>query len=104
MAPAWGFRLLVERLHEEAEAVVGDEGRNFAALIELSMRRSAGKISEAEYAAEEAALLQRLSDIRDAREEWLAPEEEWDEAVDDGDDAAVDAPDTDAAEPVEAAC
>src|SRR5262245_49282999 len=61
MGPAWGFRLFVEQLHEEAQAELHDDGRAFADLIELSMRRSAGQISDEEFADEEAQLLERLS-------------------------------------------
>jgi hypothetical protein len=71
MAPVWGFRFVLERLQEEAEANLRDEGRGFAELIDLSMRHSAGKLSDAEYAEQEAALLDRLSAIRESREELL---------------------------------
>jgi hypothetical protein len=82
MAPVWGFRFVLERLRDEAEAVLHDEGRAFAELIELSMRRSAGQLSDAEYADQETQLLERLSAIRDYKEELLngeldAPEDAW---------------------------
>ena len=81
--PVRGFRFLLEQLREEAEAALHDEGRAFAELIDLSMRRNTGQISEAEYAEQEAELLDRLSAIREYREELLHPEpdleeeEEW---------------------------
>lgn len=62
--PVWGFRMIAEKLCAEAEAVAHDEGRGFAELLDLSMRRNAGRISDAEYAEQEAALLERLSAIR----------------------------------------
>jgi hypothetical protein len=74
MAPAWGFCSLVERLKSEAEASLYDEGRGFAELIELSMRRSAGELSDEEFAVQEAAVLDRLSAIRESREQEA---EEW---------------------------
>lgn len=67
--PVWGFRLFVERLRDEADAVLHDEGRAFAELIQLSMRRNAGQLSEAEFAEQEKELLQRLSSIRDYKDE-----------------------------------
>jgi hypothetical protein len=78
MAPVWGLRFVIERLHEEAEAVLRDEGRAFAELIDLSMRRSTGQLSEAEYAEQEAELLERLDSIREYRHELLhaQPDEE----------------------------
>ncbi len=80
--PVRGFRFLLEQLRDEAEAALHDEGRAFAELIDLSMRRNTGQISEAEYAEQEAELLERLSSIREYREGLLHPEpdleeEEW---------------------------
>jgi hypothetical protein len=81
MAPVWGFRFVLERLSDEAEAVMHDEGRAFAELIELSMRRGSGQLSDDAYAEQEAALLERLSSIREYRDELLRAEgdvdEEW---------------------------
>jgi hypothetical protein len=82
MAPVWGFRLLLEQLREEAEAVLRDEGRAFAELIDLSMRHNTGQLSDAEYAEQEAELLERLSSIREYRNELLhtpmaESEEDW---------------------------
>ncbi len=80
--PVRGFRFLMERLRDEAEAALLDEGRTFAELIDLSMRRNAGQLSDAEYAEQEAELLGRLNTIREYREELLyadleVEEEEW---------------------------
>ncbi len=81
--PVLGFRFVLERLREEAEAVLLDEGRAFAELIDLSMRHNAGQLTDAEYAEQETALLERLSSIRDYRNELLNAEAD----IDDGDDA-----------------
>jgi hypothetical protein len=80
--PLRAFRFLLERLHDEAEAVLRDEGRAFAELIDLSMRHNAGQLTEAEYIEQEAHLLERLNSIRDYRNELLhadayEDEEEW---------------------------
>lgn len=82
MVPVRGFRFILERLRDEAEAVLRDEGRAFAELIDLSLRHDVGQISDAEYAEQEAELLERLNWIREYRDELLHPqpdmeEEEW---------------------------
>lgn len=98
-APASGFRLLLEQLRDEADAVLFDEGRAFAELIELSMRHGAGQLSDDEYAAREAELLERLDSMR-AVEDESSIESGWDddgeleaEASDDDDGSLDAAPD-----------
>lgn len=82
MGPVRGFRFILERLRDEAEAVLRDEGRAFAELIDLGLRHDAGQISDGDYAEQEADLLERLSSIRDYRDDLLhaslaVDEEEW---------------------------
>lgn len=82
MAPVWGFRVLMERLRDEADAVLRDEGRAFAELIDLSMRHNTGQLTDDEYAEQEAELLERLSSIREYRHDLLhtpvgQSEEDW---------------------------
>lgn len=74
--PVWGFRLLLERIRDEADAALRDEGRAFAELIGLSMRHNAGELSDAEFAEQEAEMLERLSSIREYRDELLRGETE----------------------------
>ena len=91
--PVKAFRFLVERLHEEAQAALRDEGRAFAELIDLSMRHGAGQLSDAEYAEQEAVLLGRLSSIRDHRTELLQAGQEVEAQMDEGealDDEALE--------------
>lgn len=76
--PVWGFRLLLERIRDEADAALRDEGRAFAELIGLSMRHNAGELSDAEFAEQEAEMLERLSSIREYRDELLRGETEGD--------------------------
>jgi hypothetical protein len=90
MAPVWSFRFVIERLREEAEAALHDEGRAFAQLIELSMRRNSGQLTEAEYAEQETQLLDRLSSIREYKDELLNAELDADADVDDAEDAWID--------------
>jgi hypothetical protein len=82
MAPVWGFRFLLERLRDEAEAVLRDEGRAFAELIELSMRHSSGQLTDAQYTEQESQLLERLNSIREYRHELLHGESVEDDEVD----------------------
>lgn len=80
MAPVWGFRFLLERLRDEADAVLRDEGRAFAELIDLSMRHSAGQLTDAQFAEQEAELLEHLNSIREYRNELLHGEPDEDDA------------------------
>ena len=82
LAPVWGFRFVLERLRDEAEAVLRDEGRAFAELIDLSMRHSTGQLTDAQYTEQEAVLLERLSTIREYRHDLMhngsiEDDEEW---------------------------
>jgi hypothetical protein len=77
--PVSGFRLLLERLRDEAEAVLHDEGRAFAELIDLSKRHNAGQLSDAEFAEQESEVLERLSSIRDYKDELLHAQRDVDE-------------------------
>jgi hypothetical protein len=81
--PVHGFWFVLERLREDAEAALRDEGRAFAELIDLSMRHGAGQLSDEEFARQEAALLERLSSIREYRDELLHGESGVDEDEDD---------------------
>lgn len=68
-APVRGFGFFLERIRDEAEAALFDEGRAFAELIDLSMRHNVGQLSDGEFAEQETALLERLNTIREYREE-----------------------------------
>jgi len=65
--PVRGLRFIAERVKEEVDAEL-DPGRRAqqvqAELIDLSVRRDLGQISEDEYAAQEAALLEQLNALR----------------------------------------
>jgi hypothetical protein len=74
--PVTGFRVLLERLRDEAEGAMRDEGRAFAELIDLSMRHKDGQLSDLEFAEQEDALLARLESIREYRDELLQNERE----------------------------
>jgi Gas vesicle protein G len=78
-APVRGFGFFLERIRDEAEAVLFDEGRAFAELIDLSMRHTAGQVSDGEFAERETELLERLSSIRENRDEMLDAELDGDD-------------------------
>jgi hypothetical protein len=79
--PVRGFRFMLERLRDEAESVLRDEGRAFAELIDLSMRHNAGQLSDDEYVQQEAELLERLTSIREYYNELQYAEFEDDELM-----------------------
>lgn len=91
-APVMGFHFVLERLRDEADAVLHDEGRGFAELIALSMRHKAGQLSDAEFAEQETELLERLSSMREYREAALEVDEDWslDPELDLDDDGLLD--------------
>ena len=77
--PVRGFRFFLERIHDEAAAVMLDEGRAFADLIDLSMRHNQGLLTDDEFVEEEVQLIARLSSIREFRDELEQAELEVDE-------------------------
>jgi hypothetical protein len=81
MGTVSGLRFVVEKLREQADAVLHDEGRAFAELVQLSMRRNTGQLSDEEYAEQEAELLERLSAIRNYRDELQQAEQDEYEVV-----------------------
>jgi hypothetical protein len=78
--PVHGFRFILERLRDEAEGALRDEGRAFAELIDLSMRHNAGQLSDAEFAEQEEAMLERLNSIREYRDGLRHAEPDVDES------------------------
>jgi hypothetical protein len=65
--PVRGLRFIAERVKEQVDAE-SDPARRAeqvqAELVRLSVRRDLGQISEDEYAAQEAVLLQQLNALR----------------------------------------
>ena len=64
LAPVTGTVWVAERLQEQAEAEYYDEGAIQAQLREIDAARRAGEIEEADAAAAEDALLERLLEGR----------------------------------------
>lgn len=63
--PIDGTLWLAEKLLEQAEAEIYDEGKVKAALMELELRLDLGEIDEETYMAGEDQLLERLREIRE---------------------------------------
>jgi gas vesicle protein GvpG len=64
LAPVRGTVWIAERILEQAEAEMGDEGAIVAQLMEIDAAREAGEIGEQEAAEAEDILLERLIAIR----------------------------------------
>ena len=65
--PARGLRFIAEQVKEQVDAELDPARRAEqvqAELIRLSVQRDLGQISEDEYAAQEAALLEQLNALR----------------------------------------
>ena len=67
LAPVRGTVWIAERILEQAEAELDDEGAIVAQLMEIDAAREAGEISEQEAADSEDILLERLIAIRGER-------------------------------------
>lgn len=74
--PYRGFVGILRAIQEQVEAQLMDEARVQGELMQLSIRHSAGQISDAEYDKREAELLEKLNNIRAAKEELLAAQSE----------------------------
>jgi hypothetical protein len=64
LAPIRGTVWLAERIQEQAEAEMYDESAIRTSLLELEEAREAGVMDEAEIAAAEDMLIERLMEIR----------------------------------------
>jgi hypothetical protein len=69
LAPVRGTVWLAERIQEQAEAELYDEGAIQEQLMQLEAQHAAGEIDDEELAAAEDALLERLVEARGLGEE-----------------------------------
>ena len=76
MGPARGLQFILEQIKAQVDTELLDEGRVRAELVALSVRHDLGEISDAEYAAQETALLEQLDAIRAYKEGLLEPDTE----------------------------
>jgi|SRR5690242_1791267 len=64
--PTRGLIFILEQIREQADAEMFDQDAIEEELLALSLRHELGEITEAEFAAQEDDLLQRLNSIRAA--------------------------------------
>ena len=67
--PLDGLLWVAERIKEQAEAELYDEGAVRGHLLELELKLDMGEITEEEYEAAEDQLIELLNEIRERREE-----------------------------------
>lgn len=72
--PVRGLLFVFQQIKERVDAEQLDERIVERELVTLSLRRDLGEVSEAEYLADEAALLERLNAIRAYKESLAEPE------------------------------
>jgi hypothetical protein len=70
--PMAGLRFCLNQVLEAAEAELSDDTPVKEALLELQLHLEEGEVSEEEYVEAEAALMQRLREIRAYREARLS--------------------------------
>jgi hypothetical protein len=68
LAPVRGTVWIAERILEQAEAELDDEGAIMAQLMDIDAAREAGEIGEQEAAEAEDVLLERMIAIRSGNE------------------------------------
>ncbi len=68
-APAAGIRYCIEKVVEYAEHELTDDEPVREQLLELQIELEDGRVTEEEYAEREAALLARLREIRERRQQ-----------------------------------
>ena len=81
--PARGIQFILEQIQAEAEAAQMDEGRLQTRLMNLSLRRDMGEMSEEEYLAQETEILDQLDAIRASGEAETTEDSEQDDPYDD---------------------
>jgi gas vesicle protein GvpG len=64
--PTRGLIFILEQIREQADAELFDQDAIEEELLALSLRHDLGEIGEAEFAAQENELLQRLNGLRAA--------------------------------------
>lgn len=62
--PVYGLTFVLEQIQAQVDAQLLDEGQVTASLMTVGLQHELGEISDEEYAAQEAALLDQLNAIR----------------------------------------
>jgi hypothetical protein len=66
--PTRGIGFVVKRIRDQVEAEYLDEGKVRGELLDLELRYQHGEIDDTQYKEQEAAILDRLNEIRAYRE------------------------------------
>src|SRR5690348_3773943 len=81
--PARGLLFIVEQLKAQVDdALLGETSSIEDELLTLGMRYEQGELSDEDYAAQEAHLLEELNRVRREQEEWFQGAEADDSASD----------------------
>lgn len=84
LGPVHGLSFILRQIQQQAEEEWLDEGKIQNQLMQLGLQYDLGEITESDYLAQETALLERLSEIREYKEV-LAQETEEQYAMEAGD-------------------
>lgn len=68
MGPVHGLGFILKRIQQQVEEEWLDESKIQTQLMQLGLRYDLGEITESDYLAQESALLERLSEIREYKE------------------------------------
>lgn len=89
--PARGLLFIAEQIRDQVDEERLSESSDIEdEFMSLAIRYELGELSEEAYAAQEAALLERLNEVRSGQEDWLEAEEvesEVDEATVESEDS-----------------
>ena len=72
--PVHGLRFVLEQIKAQVDAELLDEGHVTAELMAIGLQHDLGEISDEEYAAREAELLEQLNAIRAYKAELMEAE------------------------------
>jgi len=68
LGPIWGTRFTLDKVDRAVREQLTDDTPIKEDLMELQLRLENGEIDDAEYARQEAEIMQRLRDVREWRE------------------------------------
>lgn len=77
--PIHGFEFVLNSIKDQVESQTMDESKVQGELMQLGLRAQTGEIDDAEYMAQEDALLEKLNEIRRLKQSLEGDEAELDE-------------------------
>lgn len=88
--PARGLHFIFEQIREQVDEERLSESRQVEdELMSLAIRYELGELSEEAYAEQEAALIERLNEIRSEQDDWQETEEQETEEMESEVDGAT---------------